>query len=228
MRPHSRPIKPSVLNSTVRYDSVEATMPLASEQADLPMATVGPRIYGVVDIVRPTRIAGWAIDRSDKAASVEIDVRREGKLLATVQADRPRRDLERGGVGTGRYGFICELNPPIQPGFEFTVTATARTTDGVTCELRRTGQKDDERPTELRLVERIFEIVSQPSEPDPARDLAAAIERIELLQLRLEAALGAIDAPRPPSQTGLRIVAGLSLGVALTSLAIGLVSMWLP
>jgi hypothetical protein len=203
-------------------------MPLASEQADLPVATIGPRIYGVVDNVRPTRIAGWAIDRSDSATSVDIDVRREGKLLATVRADRPRRDLERGGVGTGRYGFVCELDPPIQPGFEFTVTATARTADGATCELKKAGQKDDERPTELRLVERIFEIVSQPAEPDPGRDLAAAIERIELVQARLEAALGGMDAPRPPSQTGLWIVAGLSLVVALTSLAIGLVSMWLP
>ncbi|HEX5935948.1 MAG TPA: hypothetical protein VFY63_17445 [Pseudorhizobium sp.] len=203
-------------------------MPLASEQADLPVATVGPRVYGVVDIVRPTRIAGWAIDRSDSAGSVDIDVRREGKLLATVRADRPRRDLERGGVGTGRYGFVCDLDPPIQPGFEFTVTATARTADGTTCELKKAGQKDDARPTELRLVERIFEIVSQSSVPDPVRDLAAAIERIEMVQARLEAALGGMDAPRLPSQTGLWIIAGLSLAVALTSLAIGLASMWLP
>ena len=203
-------------------------MPLASEQADLPVATVGPRVYGVVDIVRTNRIAGWAIDRSDSAGSVDIDVRREGKLLATVRADRPRRDLERGGVGTGRYGFVCDLDPPIQPGFEFTVTATARTADGATCELKKAGQKDDVRPTELRLVERIFEIVSQSSVPDLVRDLAAAIERIEMVQARLEAALGGMDAPRLPSQTGLWIIAGLSLAVALISLAIGLASMWLP
>jgi hypothetical protein len=206
----------------------ETTMALASEQTDLPVAAVGPRIYGVVDVVRATRIAGWAIDRSDSAASVEIDIRREGRLVGTVRADRPRRDLERGGVGTGRYGFASDLDPPLQPGFEFTVTATARTADGASCELKRAGQKDEERPAELRLVERIFEIVSQPSEPDPARDLAAAIERIEVVQARLEAALAGTEAPRPASQTGLRIVAGLSLAAAFISLAIGLVSMWLP
>ena len=54
--------------------------------------------------------------------------------MATVHADRHRRDLERGGVGTGRYGFVCELDPPLQPGFEFTVSATARTADGAACE----------------------------------------------------------------------------------------------
>lgn len=203
-------------------------MPLASEQLDPPAGAVGPRIYGVVDVLRTSRIAGWAIDRSDSAACVEVDLRREGKLVATVRADRPRQDLERGGVGTGRYGFVCEIDPPVQPGFEFTITATARSADGVTCELRKAAQKDDKRPTELRLVERIFEIVSQPHEPEPARDLVAAIERIELVQARLEATLTGVDVPPATSQTGIRVIAGVSLAVALVSLAIGLASMWLP
>lgn len=200
----------------------------APEQLASPAAASGPRIYGVIEAVRGNRVAGWAIDRADSTAAVDIEVRREGKLVATVRADRLRRDLERGGVGSGRYGFACELDPPIQPGFEFTVTATARTADGATCELGRAGVKDAERPPELRLVERIFEIVSAPSEPPQAPDLEAAIERLEVVQARIEAALAAVDAPQPPSLTGLKAVAGVSLAVALVSLAIGLVSMWLP
>ncbi len=30
------------------------------------LAPIGPRIYGVVDVLRLDRIAGWAIDRTDK------------------------------------------------------------------------------------------------------------------------------------------------------------------
>ena len=87
-------------------------MPLASEPSApatpaSAVAEVGPRVYGVVDVVRPDRIAGWAIDRADSAAAVDVDIRREGRLVATVRADRPRRDLEKGGVGTGRYGFAA-------------------------------------------------------------------------------------------------------------------------
>ena len=77
-----------------------------------------------MDVIRPDRIAGWAIDRADSQAALEIDVRREGRLVATVRADRFRKDLERGSVGTGRYGFACELTPPLEPGFEFTVSVT--------------------------------------------------------------------------------------------------------
>ncbi len=94
-------------------------------------ATLGPRLYGVIDVIKPDRIAGWAIDRSDSQAALMIDIAREGVPVGTVRADRSRKDLERGGVGTGRYGFAFEMTPPLEPGFEFTVSATARAADGV-------------------------------------------------------------------------------------------------
>ena len=109
-------------------------MSLAPEPLDpaapVPVAPIGPRLHGVVDVIRPDRIAGWAIDRADSHAALEIDIRREGRVVATVRANRFRKDLERGSVGTGRYGFSCELTPPLEPGFEFTVTGMARTADG--------------------------------------------------------------------------------------------------
>lgn len=202
-------------------------MALASQESDPTAADAGPRIYGVVDAIRPGRVAGWAIDRADSAAAVEIDVRREGRLVATVRADRPRRDLERGGVGTGRYGFACDLDPPLQPGFEFTLTATARTADGATCELKRAGAREVEASTDRRLVERIFEIVSQPPPPPNSREIEAAIARLEIVQARIEAALSAIEAPQAPPLTGLRAIAGLALAAALASLVIGVTSLWL-
>ena len=203
-----------------------ASQPL--EPAAAPVPDPGhPRVYGVIDVIRTNRIAGWAIDRADSAAAVSMN-HREGAVVATVRADRHRRDLERGGVGTGRYGFVCELVPPLQPGFEFTLSATARTTDGATCELRRAGAVDDEASAERRLMERIFELVSRL--PDEAAErqekLEAAIDRFELVQARIEAALAAVEPAPAPPVAGLRAIAGVAVAVALVSLGIGLVSMF--
>ena len=205
-----------------------ASQPL--EPAAAPVPDPGPRVYGVIDVLRPSRIAGWAIDRADSAAAVSIEIRREGAVVATVRADRHRRDLERGGVGTGRYGFVCELNPPLQPGFEFTVSATARTADGAACELRRAGAVDDEASAERRLMERIFALVSRvPDEAAGRQDkLKDAIDRLELVQARIEAALAAVEPPPAPAVAGLRAIAWLAVAVALVSLGIGLVSMFQP
>jgi hypothetical protein len=70
-----------------------------AEAADAVPATAdgGPRVYGVVDLIRHDRAAGWAIDRADPAAAVTVEVRREGRLVATARADRHRKDLESGG-----------------------------------------------------------------------------------------------------------------------------------
>ena len=209
----------------------ETTAPAAPEDPD-----AGPRIYGVVDVVRSDRIAGWAIDRGDSRASLDVDIRREGRVVATVRADRLRKDLERNGVGTGRYGFACSLEPPLEPGFEFAVSATARTPDGVTAELGRFGGAAAATDPERRLLERIFEEVSQirserahekpPEEQLTAESLAELIRRLEVVQARVEAALGGIEAPKPRPLTGLRVLVGVSLAVGIGSLALGLWSMW--
>ncbi|NCO88140.1 MAG: hypothetical protein GW886_16085, partial [Rhodobacterales bacterium] len=34
----------------------------------------GQRVFGVVDLLRPNRIAGWAVDRSDSAAIVSVEI----------------------------------------------------------------------------------------------------------------------------------------------------------
>lgn len=215
-------------------------MALATEPLDPPAADgeagedAGPRLYGVIDVLRPDRIAGWAIDRTDSNAAVEIDVLREGVLVETVRADRLRRDLERGNVGTGRYGFVCRLNPPLDAGFEFTVAAVARSADGVTAELRRTGAagRADGTKAERRLVERIFELVSRPAEPPAApveiERLDEILHRLEVAQARIEAALAAVAAPPPAIGAGMKVMLGLALGTAALSLGIGIASMLVP
>lgn len=188
----------------------------------------GPRLYGVVDVVKPDRIAGWVIDRRDARAALDVEIRREGRLVATARADRPRRDLEKGGVGTGRYGFAVELDPPLEPGFEFTLTATARAADGTTETLRRPAAQAAD-PDRL-LLQRIFEEVRRPApEPSEPAELREILARVELAQARIEAALAAVEPPAAPAvPRGLRVTVGVALALAATSLAVGIASMLLP
>jgi hypothetical protein len=199
----------------------------------------GPRLYGAFDVIRPDRIGGWVIDRTDARAAVEVDVVREGRVLATLRAERLRKDLERRGVGTGRYGFGCEIAPPLEPGFEFTLVAVARAGDGARAELRpsRAAAAPEH---DRRLLERIFEdlqaLRAAPPAPAPLEDAAAAaieglhelIGRLELAQIRVEAALAAVEPPAAPPQAGLRALVLLALAAGLGSLAIGVVSMLGP
>jgi hypothetical protein len=204
--------------------------------APTPQADPGPRLYGVIDVVKPDRIAGWAIDRGDAAAAVEVEIRREGKPIRTVRADRHRADLAKGGVGTGDYGFRAEIDPPIEAGLEFTLTAVARTADGVEAELSRVGPALRSADPSLRVVERVYEEVTRlrealrrsearAAEPE-ARAIAETLERVELVQARIEAALAAApDAPQPARDAGLKAIALAALATAALSLGVGIWSM---
>ncbi len=188
----------------------------------------GPRLYGVIDVLRADRIAGWVIDRTDAGAALDVDVRREGRLVATVRADRARPDLERTGVGTGRYGFACEIEPPLEPGFEFTLSAVARAADGASLELKRGGKAP--RDPERRLVERLYEEVAalRAAQAAPGDALATVLERVELAQARIEAAITGIEPPPAASLIGLRLLAIAALATGGLSLVVGLLSMLRP
>lgn len=212
-----------------------------TEETDtaLPDDAIGPRLWGVVDVVRKTRVAGWAIDRTDSDAAVEIDISYEGRPIRTVVANRLRADLVKGGVGTGKYGFVAELDAPLDPDFAFSVTATARAADGVTAELKRVGAAGDTSPPETRLMRRIFGEVralreAEPPAPVPdAAFLAAAarlnrsVQAIELAQVRIEAHLASVASAQPPQgSSGLRIMVAVAVVVSLGSLALGIASLW--
>lgn len=188
----------------------------------------GPRLNGVFDLPRPDRLAGWAIDRASEAAAVEVEIRREGRLIATERADRHRADLARGGVGTGNYGFAVTLDPPIEPGFEFTLSVTAKAADGASAPLRRGARP--EAGSERRLLERVFEEVLRAGSPAPAdpEGLSALLERIELTQHRLESALAALPPPaREVPHRDLRRILVATLTIALGGLGLGLYSLFL-
>lgn len=203
----------------------------ATSQGGLPRAVpMGGRIQGALDVVRPDRIGGWAIDRTNRAAALEIDIFREGRRVATIRADRERKDLARGEDASGNHGFALALDPPLEPGFEFTLAAIARTADGASCALRRTRTAGEEPTPERRLLERILEQTFQQDQgsatpSDTASGVAQVLERLEVAQARIEAALDALAVPAPRSQTGLIVTLAASLALGVGSLCLGLYSM---
>lgn len=194
-----------------------------------------PRLYGVVDVLRPDRIAGWVIDRTDAARCATVEVRREGRLVGTVAANRPRRDLERQAVGTGCYGFVFTFDPPLEEGMEFTAAVLARSHDGVEMPLQLAAGAAKSVSPEKKALGRILaeltelraEMASLHQEQAAAEKGRAAFqERLELVQLRLESAVSGWDAPQvgtPKWLTGVALT-GAALGIG--SLAVGFLSLW--
>lgn len=213
---------------------IEARRPAGPGAEHTTEQTAGPRLYGVVDVIRPNRVAGWVIDRTDPGAHAEVEVRREGRIIATIAANRPRKDLARGGVGTGNYGFSVALEPVLEPGMEFTISVTARSQDGDEAALQ-TVVKAGQGAREETLLKRIFgemldlraEIAARRTEEAArAARTAETVERMEVVQARLEAALAAVAAPPQPAQGALWSLVATALLLGGGSLAIGIVSLW--
>ncbi len=181
------------------------------------------RLHGALDMVRADRIGGWAVDRANPGAAVEVDIFREGHRIATLRADRPRKDLARGDE-EANHGFALALDPPLEPGFEFTIVAVARAGEG-SAELRRAGGGPPATP-ERRILERIFEEVARIGQQPPAdADPGEALQRVELAQVRIEAALAGLEAPAAPPPRGLWALALAALAIGAGSLVLGIVSM---
>lgn len=207
--------------------------PISPDAAEA--AGEGPRLYGVIDVIKAERIAGWVIDRTDPAACTEVDLLREGRVVATQTANRPRRDLERNGVGTGLYGFSIPLDPPLEPGMEFTLSVVARSRDGVECPILPTARLAGARmQPEQRLLERLFtevtalrgELAAERSRmQDMLANQAQAIEHVEMVQMRLETVLTQVEQPVMRSSRSLWGLAGAGAAIAAISLIIGLWSL---
>lgn len=200
------------------------------------------RVNGVVDLPSPTRISGWAIDRADPNAHVDVDVYFEGKLIGRVAASDHRKDLERNGIGTGNYGFKFDLAHQIEPEMSFAIQAIARTKDGVSADLRNTGRAAHSEYPALRLSERALlvccsmrqdlaelsrKIDDQTAQGVGEDSTSEILERIELVQARLETAFARENTPQPsPVSVGLKFAVIVSLLIGVSSLALGIASFW--
>lgn len=206
-----------------------------TDQTPFPQPSKEPRLYGVIDVLRTERVAGWVIDRTDIARCATVEVRREGRLIGTVAANRPRKDLERQAVGTGAYGFAFTFDPPLDEGMEFTVAVTARSHDGVELPLQPAAGAARAVSTEKKLLGRILaELAELRAEVGSLRQERAATEeararfqeRLELVQLRLESSISTVDMPEGNSSGWLAGVAVVGAILAAGSLALGLFSLW--
>lgn len=206
-----------------------------TDQTPFSPATKEPRLYGVVDVLRPDRVAGWVIDRTDAARCATVELRREGRFIGTMTANRPRKDLERQAVGTGAYGFAFTFDPPLEEGMEFTVAVTARSHDGVALPLQPVGGAAKPVSAEKRALGLVLaELAELRTEVGSLRQEAASAdgdrarfqERLELVQLRLESGISGMGAPKGSAPGWLAGVAVSGAVIAVGSLAVGLLSLW--
>lgn len=206
-----------------------------TDQTPLSPAMKEPRLYGVVDVLRADRVAGWVIDRTDATRCTSVEIRREGRLAGTVTANRPRKDLERQAVGTGAYGFVFAFDPPLEEGMEFTVDLTARSHDGVQLPLQPVAGAARTLSPEKRALGRILaelsalrediaELRHETARADRAR--AGFLERLEVVQLRLEGGISALGTTGGGSPGWLAGVAVAGAVIAVGSMAVGLFSVW--
>ena len=196
--------------------------------ARLPSRGGPDRINGVFDLPRSNRVTGWAIDRADAGANVEVLFHYRGKLVAQTDAVTYRPDLEKAGIGTGRYGFACDLPMDIPRGLEFALSATARTGDGTVGPLRRlpgVALSDD---PDRRLAQETFLDLDGHAKLDTA-SLTRAIERVETVQARLEAAADRTTPPAAPDLPhSLKAAVALALVLGVVALALGVHSLGFP
>lgn len=195
------------------------------------------RINGVFDLPTPGRLSGWAIDRADPNAAVDVEIHSQGRLIAKVRADRHRADLERGGIGTGNYGFSVDLDPPIDPGMAFTLSVQAFAADGTSGPLRAVAKAKPSTDPGQVLLQQIYQQMadmraemadvrhnlSKPADAAEWQSCSETLDRIELAQARLDLiAAGTDTAPRDTGQSGLRLAVGIALASGLSALGLGL------
>jgi hypothetical protein len=89
-------------------------------------APASPVIVGYVDKIEGAKVSGWAWDRNQPDVALEVDIHIAGKFVATVRADRLRKDLARSGTGNGYHAFEAVLDNPVSDDDRALVGAVAR------------------------------------------------------------------------------------------------------
>ncbi|MBL6078533.1 hypothetical protein JMJ56_10995 [Belnapia sp. T18] len=87
--------------------SMDATL---AEDAPLAEETVAPSdIRGLIDNATADRLYGWVWDAAHPGYRVKVELRLEGKVVATGVASNPRPDLAKHGIGDGSHAFEFPL-----------------------------------------------------------------------------------------------------------------------
>jgi hypothetical protein len=85
-----------------------------------------PAIVGYIDKIDGARVSGWAWDRNQPDVAVDVEIRIGTRTVATVRADRLRKDLARSGTGNGYHAFEATLEAPVTEAERNLVGAIAR------------------------------------------------------------------------------------------------------
>lgn len=101
----------------------------ADDQRDADADPVGAA--GFIDVVSGRRISGWAWDPAQPERRLDVAILVDDVEIATVRADRPRKDLVDARVGDGGYGFEAQSKIAIGENDRHRVTAFVTDRDGV-------------------------------------------------------------------------------------------------
>lgn len=85
------------------------------------------RIEGVVDGI----LRGWAWNAANMTQRLDLEVLADGKLVGVHQANRPRGDLRRSGIGDGAHGLECPLPLELRDGAEHVFELRFKTDAGL-------------------------------------------------------------------------------------------------
>ncbi len=66
-------------------------------------------LQGLLERVTDGWVYGWAWDRSQPNATLDLDIHIDGRLVTTLAADSYRPDLQEAGIGNGKHAFKTEL-----------------------------------------------------------------------------------------------------------------------
>ncbi|MGI9336124.1 MAG: hypothetical protein ACR2RL_23505 [Gammaproteobacteria bacterium] len=95
-------------------------------------------LEGYLDAVEARRVYGWVRNPDAISERCSVTVRLGDRELGTVVADRNRVDLEKAGIGDGKYAFQHALDDALDEAQRAEVTAEARSADGsATLQLER-------------------------------------------------------------------------------------------
>jgi hypothetical protein len=88
-----------------------------------------PGYVGFLEAVHNSQIIGWAWDRNRPEEPVSVTILDGTKVLTSVKADLPRKDLLDGKVGTGNYGFAVPTPATLKDGQPHEIHAIVSGTD---------------------------------------------------------------------------------------------------
>lgn len=195
------------------------------------------RFQGSLDVVQSTRLAGWAMDQEAPEAAVVVEIVLETEVIGKVAADRLRKDLEKAGIGTGRYGFEMIPVRPLAEQDLARLAVRVRSADGVFASIpnraavahKATSGEGAMVAGELKELRAAVGRLGQSLGPVGER-LAERMDAIDVAQARLDASVARIE--RALEQRlgrggrGIGTAVSLLSAIAILSLGLGIVSLW--